>query len=176
MYDWLRPEILVPVHGEMRHMREQARLGKTCGIGANIVQSNGDIVRLAPGDPGKIAEIETGRLVLDGDIIAAADGEAVTMRRRLASEGLVVVVLARGSQPLVEAIGLPLDEDMGEFIQETQADILKAIGRLKGQIASDPVAVHEAARLAARRAARRWSGKNPQVRVIMPGLGLAESN
>ncbi len=170
LYDWLRPDILIPVHGEMRHMREQAKVGKEHGIPSNIVQSNGDIVRLAPGDPGKIAEVRNGRLVLDGDIIAPADGEAVAMRRRVAHEGLVFVVLARGESPAIEAIGLPLDEDMPEFIEETQRDILKAIGKLKGRDATDPVAVHEATRLAARRAARRWSGKNPQVRVIMPGL------
>lgn len=174
LYEWLRPETLVPVHGEMRHMREQGRLGKERGIGSNIVQSNGDIVRLAPGEPGKIAEVETGRLVLDGDIIARADGEAVTMRRRIAHEGVVIVVLARGTTPVIEALGLPLEEDWSEFVEETQNDILKAIGKLKGRDATDPAAVHEAARLAARRAARRWSGKNPQVRVIMPGLGQGE--
>lgn len=171
LYSWLRPETLVPVHGEMRHMAEQARLGKACGIANNVVQSNGDIIRLAPGEPGKLAEVRNGRLVLDGDIISPADGDAVTMRRRVSFEGLVVVVLARGEAPLIEAIGLPLDEDMPEFIDETREDILKAIGKLRGHDAKDPAAVHEAARLAARRAARRWSGKNPQVRVLMPGLG-----
>lgn len=171
LYSWLKPEVLVPVHGEMRHMQEQARLGKECGIAHNVVQSNGDIVRLAPGAPGKLAEVRNGRLVLDGDIIAPADGQAVAMRRRISFEGLMVVVLARGEAPLIEAIGLPLDEDMPDFVAETREDILKAIGRLKGRDASDPSAVHEAARLAARRAARRWSGKNPQVRVLMPGLG-----
>ncbi|UAB77231.1 ribonuclease J [Erythrobacter sp. SCSIO 43205] len=170
LYSWLRPEVLVPVHGEMRHMQEQARLGKERGIAHNVVQSNGDIVRLAPGEPGKIAEVRNGRLVLDGDIISPADGDAVNTRRRVSFEGIVIVVLARGEAPLIEAIGLPLDEDMPEFIEETREDILKAIGRLKGRDASDPSAVHEAARLAARRAARRWSGKNPQVRVLMPGL------
>ncbi|EAQ30273.1 metallo-beta-lactamase hydrolase subunit [Erythrobacter sp. NAP1] len=176
LYDWLKPEVLVPVHGEIRHMAEQARLGKACGILAGVVQKNGDVVRLAPGQPGKIAEVLSGRLVLDGDIIAPADGEAVTTRRRLSFEGLVVAVLARGQVPVVEPIGLPLDEDLPEFIEETQEDILKAIGKLKGRDANDPAAVHEAARLAARRAARRWSGKNPQVRVIMPGLGSPEVN
>jgi len=170
LYGWLRPEVLVPVHGEMRHMQEQARVGKECGIASNIVQSNGDIVRLAPGEPGKIGEVRSGRLVLDGDIISPADGDAVNTRRRVSFEGIVIVVLARGEAPLIEAIGLPLDEDMPEFIEETREDILKAIGKLKGRDASDPSAVHEAARLAARRAARRWSGKNPQVRVLMPGL------
>ncbi|KEO91516.1 RNA-metabolising metallo-beta-lactamase [Erythrobacter longus] len=170
LYSWLTPDILVPVHGEMRHMQEQARLGKSSGIPNNVVQSNGDIVRLAPGKPGRIAQVRNGRLVLDGDIISPADGDAVNTRRRVSFEGLVIVVLARGEAPLIEAIGLPLDEDLPDFVEETREDILKAIGRLKGRDASDPSAVHEAARLAARRAARRWSGKNPQVRVLMPGL------
>lgn len=168
LYSWLRPEILVPVHGEMRHMREQARVGKACGIPKQVVQSNGDLVRLAPGEPGVIAQVRSGRLVLDGDIIAPADGEAITMRRRIAGEGVVVVVLAKGAQPQIEAIGLPLDEDMPEFIAEAQSDILLALQQLKGPAARDPAAVHEAARLAARRAAQRWSGKRPQVRVLMP--------
>ena len=169
LYEWLQPEILVPVHGEMRHMMEQARVGKACGIPAQVVQKNGDIVRLAPGKPGKLAEVRAGRLVLDGDIITPANGEAMTMRRRMAQDGVLVVVLARGAQPMIEAIGLPLDEDLPEFLEEAASDVLTAIGRLKGKDARDPAVVKEAARLAARRAAQRWSGKKPQVRVVMPG-------
>jgi ribonuclease J len=170
LYEWLRPEVLVPVHGEMRHMAEQARVGKAAGIPSQVVQKNGDIVRLAPGKPGKLAEVRAGRLVLDGDIIAPANGEAITMRRRIAAEGVLVVVLTRGSRPLIEAIGLPLEEDLPDFLEEAANDVLNAIGRLKGKDARDPAAIHEAARLAARRAAQRWSGKRPQVRVVMPGL------
>lgn len=169
LYEWLKPEILVPVHGEIRHMAEQARVGKAAGIPAQVVQKNGDIVRLAPGKPGKVAEVRAGRLVLDGDIIAPADGDAITMRRRIAGEGALVVVLARGSKPVIEAIGLPLDEDLPEFLEEAANDVLIAIGRLKGKDARDEAAIREAARLAARRAAQRWSGKRPQVRVVMPG-------
>lgn len=169
LYDWLKPEILVPVHGEIRHMAEQARVGKAAGIPVQVVQKNGDIVRLAPGKPGKVAEVRAGRLVLDGDIIAPADGDAITMRRRIAGEGALVVVLARGAKPVIEAIGLPLDEDLPEFLEEAANDVLIAIGRLKGKDARDEAAIREAARLAARRAAQRWSGKRPQVRVVMPG-------
>jgi len=169
LYDWLKPQVLVPVHGEIRHMAEQARVGKACGIPQQVVQKNGDLVRLAPGKPGKVAEVRAGRLVLDGDIIAPADGEAITMRRRIAGEGVLVVVLARGARPVIEAVGLPLDEDLPEFLEEAAEDVLKAIGRLKGRDAKDEAAIREAARLAARRAAQRWSGKRPQVRVVMPG-------
>nr|WP_196490128.1 ribonuclease J [Erythrobacter donghaensis] len=169
LYDWLKPEILVPVHGEIRHMAEQARVGKASGIPSQVVQKNGDLVRLAPGKPGKVAEVRAGRLVLDGDIIAPADGDAITMRRRIAGEGVLVVVLARGARPMIEAVGLPLDEDLPAFLEEAAEDVLKAIGRLKGRDAKDVDAIREAARLAARRAAQRWSGKKPQVRVVMPG-------
>ncbi len=167
LYDWLKPEILVPVHGEIRHMHEQARLGHAKGISANIVQKNGDIVRLAPGYPGKIAEVRAGRLVLDGDIIAPADGEAITMRRRIAREGMLFVVLDQHRNPTIEAVGLPLEEDLEDFIAEAVSDVRDALKRLRGQTSRDPAAVYEAARLAARRAAQRWSGKKPQVRVLM---------
>lgn len=168
LYGWLHPEILVPVHGEMRHMHEQARLGLASGIPHAVVQSNGDLVRLAPGEPGKLAEVRAGRLVLDGDIIAPADGEGVVMRRRIAAEGALVVVLGPGREVAIESFGLPLEEDMPDFIEEAKADVTAALGKLRGKKAGAED-ISEAARLAARRAARRWSGKNPQVKVVMVG-------
>src|SRR5690606_13583659 len=87
IYSWLRPQILVPVHGEIRHLQEQCRLGARSGIPQQVFQKNGDIVRLAPGDPGKLVEVRAGRLVLDGEIIVPADGDAIVTRRRLARDG-----------------------------------------------------------------------------------------
>ncbi|MEY4238930.1 MAG: hypothetical protein RL339_1531 [Pseudomonadota bacterium] len=168
MYDWLRPEILVPVHGELRHMREQARVGRAKGIPKAVVQQNGDMIRLAPGKPGKISEVRAGRLVLDGDILTPADGEAIVMRRRLAANGLVIVVLDGKGRVHVEGIGLPLDEDYDDFTAEAREDVAVALTKLKGGARHDREAISEAARLAARRAAQRWSGKKPQVRVILP--------
>jgi ribonuclease J len=169
IYRWLRPEILVPVHGEIRHMHEQARLGTSTGIPHAVFQKNGDVVRLAPGKPGKLAEVRTGRLVLDGDIIVPADGDAIATRRRLARDGLVIVALDGNGGASVHGIGLPLDEDYAEFVAEAEADVAEALRKLKGPAARDPAAQEEAARLAARRAAQRWSGKKPQTKVIAAG-------
>lgn len=168
LYGWLRPEVLVPVHGEIRHMQEQARLGIASGIPDAVVQQNGDIVRLAPGAPGKIAEVRAGRLVLDGDIIAPADGDSIVMRRRIMHEGVVIVALDDQLNPMIDSLGLPLDEDYEDFVAEARQDIVTAIKRLKGKGGQSASEVHEAARLAARRAAQRWSGKRPQVRVLLP--------
>ena len=173
LYGWLRPDVLVPVHGEMRHMQEQARLGRANGIADAVVQQNGDIVRLAPGAPGKIAEVRAGRLVLDGDIITPADGDSIVMRRRIMQEGVVMVALDDRLNPIIDSLGLPLDEDYDDFVRETVEDIRAAIGKLKGADRKSSSSVHEAARLAARRAAQRWSGKRPQVRVILPTIGLS---
>lgn len=167
LYEWIRPQVLVPVHGEMRHMQEQARLGLSHGIPEAVVQKNGDIVRLAPGRPERIAQVEAGRLVLDGDLIVPADGDAVTWRRRLARDGLVIVVLDRKLAPTIDSMGLPLDEDYPEFVAEAKADIVAALGKLKGGARKDVAEQMEAARIAARRAAQRWTGKRPQVRVVI---------
>ncbi len=167
LYGWIRPDILVPVHGEIRHMREQTRLGRASGIGQTVFQKNGDLVRLAPGAPGKFGEVSAGRLVLDGDIIAPADGMAMVMRRRLAHNGMLMVVVDAKGGARVEGVGLPLDEDYDQFRAEAEGDVETALSKLKGAKRRDQAEVTEAARLAARRAAQRWSGKKPQVQVIL---------
>ena len=167
LYGWLRPEILVPVHGEIRHMREQVRLGRACGIPRAVFQKNGDLVRLAPGEPGKFGTVRAGRLILDGDIIAPADGEAMVMRRRLAHNGIVTVAVGDRGRIAVAGIGLPLDEDYDAFVVEACSDVADALAKLKGAAARDPERRTEAVRLAARRAAQRWSGKRPQVQVML---------
>ena len=141
LYGWLRPDVLVPVHGEIRHMQEQARVGRAAGIAHAVFQKNGDIVRLAPGSPGKIAEVHTGRLVLDGDIIVPADGDAITMRRRLSRDGLLIVVLDQAGGVQIEGIGLPLDEDYDDFVDEAVNDVQASLGKLKGKRGQDRDAV-----------------------------------
>src|SRR5918996_1183050 len=94
MYEWIRPRIIVPVHGEMRHMMEQARFARARGIPHGIVQKNGDLIRLAPDGPEKRGEERVGRFVLDGDVILPADGNTMNERRRLAFGGLISVAIA----------------------------------------------------------------------------------
>ncbi|MDB5724686.1 MAG: fold hydrolase [Novosphingobium sp.] len=173
LYSWLRPEILLPVHGEIRHIHEQARLGLSSGIPKAITQKNGDLVRLAPGKPGKFGEVRAGRLILDGDIIAPANGEAMIMRRRLAANGLVTVAIGESGKVRISSLGLPLDEDYADFVAEAQKDVATAISKLKGNARRETSAIIEAARLAARRAAQRWSGKKPQIQVMLLGESAA---
>jgi len=173
LYKWIRPEILVPVHGEVRHMDEQARLGISEGIPRAILQKNGDLIRLAPDGPHKIKQVRNGRLVLDGDIIAPADGEAMAARRRLSQTGLVTVALAVSSEGKqtsgveIATIGVPLEEDLEAFVAEAQVDTAKALTDLKGDKRRNREAIAEAVRVAVRRTAQRWIGKKPVVQVML---------
>jgi ribonuclease J len=168
MYAWLRPEILMPVHGEMRHLMEQARFGLSLGIPQAQVQTNGDIIRLAPGAPAKVGHAQVGRLVLDGDVILPGDGSTINERRKLALNGQISVAVAIGSrgligQPQVRLQGIPVEEDREPFIDEAlQAAATAARG--KGR---DTDRLREDIRLAVRRVATRWTGKKPIVDVLL---------
>jgi ribonuclease J len=169
MYEWIRPEMLVPVHGEVRHMAEQARFGAAKGIPKTIVQQNGDVVRLAPDGPAIVGQERTGRLVLDGDTIIAADGEAMNERRRIAQRGLIAVAVAfdakgkmRGA-PAFSMVGVPIEEDREQFIDEA----VEAAAGAARKGAKDAEKLREAIRLAVRRIATEWTGKKPVVNVSL---------
>src|SRR6187431_1807807 len=83
MIGWVRPQILVPVHGEPLHMAEHAALARRAGVGQVVQCRDGELLRLAPGGPRKIDEIPAGRLYKDGSLLVRADERTVADRRRL---------------------------------------------------------------------------------------------
>jgi ribonuclease J len=169
MYDWIRPQIIVPVHGEMRHMMEQARFARSRGVPHGIVQRNGDLIRLAPNGPEKLSEEQVGRLILDGDVILAADGSTMNERRRLAFAGLVCVAVALdGSDNIagdveIDIQGIPVEEDREAFLEDARAAAADAVRKGRG----DEAKLREAVRLAVRRRVTEWTGKKPVVTVII---------
>jgi ribonuclease J len=168
MYEWVRPEIVVPVHGEPRHLAEHARLAIDHGVAHAVVQKNGDVIRLAPGDPKKVDEVRVGRLVLDGDVILPADGTTVNERRKIGYGGLISVAVPIGDDgklagtPMIRPIGVPVEEDRDDFI----ADATDAATRAYSP-GADEERVREAVRLAVRRCATLWTGKKPVVEVLL---------
>ncbi|GLV29720.1 MBL fold hydrolase [Sphingobium sp. TomTYG75] len=169
MYRWVRPQILLPVHGERRHMAEQARLGLTSGVPSAIVQSNGDMLRLAPNGPEIIGHEATGRLVLDGDVILPADGSTMNERRKVALHGQISVAVAldrKGKlmgEPALRTQGVPVEEDKTAFLAEAADEAAQAVS--KGPLEEE--ALRERVRLAVRRTATRWTGKKPVVDVLL---------
>jgi len=169
MYDWIRPQILLPVHGELRHMTEQARFGLAHGIERALVQKNGDVVRLAPDGPTIVGHEPTGRLVLDGDVILPADGATMNERRKVSINGQISVAFARDGKgrlvgkPELRLQGVPLEEDREAFLAEAGEEAAEAA--VGGAV--DVEVLRERVRLAVRRTATRWTGKKPVVDVLI---------
>lgn len=169
LYAWLRPDILVPVHGEVRHMTEHARLGKQWGIPHQVVPINGTVIRLAPGDPAIIDRVETGRLVLDGDVIVPADGETMMQRRRLLNHGYLAVSFALGksgkmaSEVQVIVQGVPLEDEAEAF----RAECAELVARTVARGGKDRAQLTEQVRIAIRKLAREYTGKKPVAEVFI---------
>jgi ribonuclease J len=169
MYRWIRPEIIIPVHGEIRHMHEQSRFALSLGVPKAINQVNGDIWRLAPGKPEFLGHAPAGRLVLDGDIILPADGTTINERRRISAYGQISAAVAvRGGRlvgsPQIRIQGVPVEEDREDFIVEACDAAAEAVAKDgKGDIEK----LREAVRLAVRRCAFRYTGKKPVVDVLI---------
>ena len=66
MISWVRPQLLIPVHGEALHLSEHAKLARAAGVPKVLTCRNGDLVKLGPGDPGMIDQLPSGRLYKDG--------------------------------------------------------------------------------------------------------------
>ena len=168
MYHWIRPKIVVPVHGEARHMAEQARFALSEGVPSAIYQKNGDLIRLAPDGPEKIGEERVGRLVLDGDVILPSDGSTINERRKISINGLIAVALPvdrdgrLAGSVIVRPFGVPIEQDRDDFL----ADAADAAKRAY-EPTRDVEKVREAVRLAVRRCATLWTGKKPVVEVML---------
>jgi len=176
MHELTGPQMLIPMHGEHRHLREHARLGEDSGI-ASIVAVNGMMIDLT-GDMPQVADyIETGRTYLDGSVkIGALDG-VVRNRIRMALNGhvIVTVILDDEDEPLGEAwcdlMGLPeVGNSKAPLLDVLEEDLSQFLMRADRKTRRDDAKLEEALRRIARKTAQDEVGKKPEVTVIVSRL------
>jgi ribonuclease J len=166
MYQWLRPQIAIPVHGEMRHMTGHARLAKSLQVKQAIVPRNGQMFRLAPGRAELIDEVPAGHIHLDGRVLVAERAGLAKTRRGLGFAGIIAITLvldAKGrsiAPPAIVMEGVP--EPVEAAVRATVEDHIARAGKRAG-----PDELAETVRRAARRAANEAWGKKPVTRVTV---------
>jgi ribonuclease J len=169
MIGWVRPQTVIPVHGEALHLAEHGALARR--LGANVVICrNGDLVRLAPGEAAIVDEVPAGRLYKDGRLLIAADARTVADRKRLSHAGIVTVALALtdkgqfAANPEIELVGIPETtadgEPMAELAYEAAVETFESLPRPRRR---DPDSVAEAVRRGVRAAVAGPWGKKPWV-------------
>ena len=171
MYQWVRPRIAIPVHGEPRHLVEHATLALECQVPQALVAENGALVRLAEDRAEIVDHVSNGRLALDGTRLLPSDSAVLRERRRLSFNGSVTAVVA------VDAGGALIDDPRlvveGVLDAEREGDILEdALDAVEDVVAKLPKAARrddgklgEAVRVAVRRHFFKAVGKKPVTRV-----------
>jgi ribonuclease J len=174
MYEWTRPEILVPVHGEAAHLVAQTELGLQAGIKSVPRVRNGDILRLAPGPAEVIGQAPYGRVYKDGRLLGDMEEMGIGDRKKLSYVGHVAVNVVLDSRfdflgdPDVVPIGLPEYDFEGEAMEDTLYDaVLGAVESIPRSRRKDLGTVREAIRRAVRSTANEVWGKKPIVTVFL---------
>lgn len=174
MYQWARPRIAIPVHGETRHMAEHVRLARSMQVPEALLTPNGSIVRLAPGPATIIDEAPHGRLYLDGSQLSAFDESAMRARRSLSYAGIVVVTVIlddRGrllTDPVIVGDGVPAEALRAA--REGADEALQALFKGRKRVPDDNDIASEV-RKAVRRAVQEDWGKRPVTKVEVVRAG-----
>ncbi len=159
MYAWVKPRISIPVHGELRHLQEHARFARELQVPRAIVATNGQMLRLAPGDPEIIDETPSGRLHVDGRMLVVEEAGFARSRRALSFAGFVGITLVLDRRRRLAADPVFYMEGIPDVVGES---LRSAVARALRDKADD---LEEHVRIAARRAAADVWGKKPVVRV-----------
>jgi ribonuclease J len=173
-YGWVKPSLLVPMHGEMWHLETHIELAKAAGIPETALALNGQMLRLAPAPAQVVAEVPAGRLHVDGKLIVPAIEGPAKFRRKLSFVGVVFVSLVLDDRsnsivpPAVRVDGGPPDDGEGvpfaRVLADTVETVLDSIPRARRN--NDDV-VEETVKNGVRRTAEEIWGKKPICHVVI---------
>lgn len=177
MYEWVKPDILVPVHGEALHLAAQTALGRQVGIKRVAEIRNGDMLKLAPEPVEVIDEVPVGLIYKDGNLIGNEDELGISERRKLSYVGQVSASFLLDKHynladvPEVVSFGLPETDDEGNLIDEIITDTIETtIDSIPRAKRKDDDLLREAVRRAIRAEVNEIWGKKPVCAVFMNRL------
>lgn len=169
LYEWVKPRIAVPVHGESRHLTAHAELADSMGVDESWVMNNGQVLRLAPGAPEVVGTVHSGRLAVDGSRLITPDHTAFGARRRLMQNGAVFVALVVDKDGWLIAPPAIRGQGMVDAAEEEVVvkGLIEAVQKaLEAEdLENDDKKLREAGRLAVRRTLVALYDKRPVIEV-----------
>ena len=171
MYSWVRPKSIIPVHGEHRHMIEQAKFAKEMKVPHSLQIENGDIIKIYPGSTPKIIDkAPSGRMYLDGSVSIRDDSNSIKERRNLAINGYLEITLPVGSngktrKPVISFKGLPIDDLDESLVFDMEDEIAEICKTFSLQNKKQEYNLIEALKQSCRRIVREKTGKKPYTRI-----------
>lgn len=176
IHDLLKPQMVIPMHGEHMHLREHVQIARAKGMAAEIV-TNGTMVDLSGEAPRVVDQVEVGRLYLDGSVLIGSMDGIVRDRIRMAMNGhaLVSVIVDEENIPLpdawVELMGLPnVTRGNNPLAKHIEGELAEFLEGADERTMSDDQRLDEAIRRITRQVAMEEIGKKPEVTVIVSRL------
>ena len=176
IHDLLKPQILIPMHGEHMHLREHMKIGRGKGMASEIV-TNGMMMDLTGDTLRQVDDVPTGRIYLDGTVLIGAMDGVVRDRIRMALNGhaTVSVIIDENDDPLpdawVETMGLAAQGRAGvPLARHIESELADYLERVDAATAMDDKKLDEGLRRIVRQAAMDEIGKKPEVKVIISRL------
>ena len=167
MYQWVKPQCVIPVHGEHRHMIEHINFAKEMQVPHPVQVENGDIVKLSPGDKPEVYDkAPSGRLYLDGNVSVEEDSQSIKDRRNLSSNGyleITILITPKGNihnSPIITFRGLPVYEKE-EFLYGLEDEIEKTSRTFKLGNKQQEHNLIDALKIACRKFTKEKTGKKP---------------
>ncbi len=131
MYQWVKPQCVIPVHGEHRHMKEHISFAKEMQIPFNLKVENGNIIKISKDrKPEIIDQAPTGKIYLDGNVAVNLDSSSIKERKNISVNGLLEITLiisnnGKVKKPIVSFRGIPEEEASETFKFDLEDEITK---------------------------------------------------
>ncbi len=167
MYKWVKPQCVIPVHGEHRHMAEHVTFAKEMQVPKTLLIENGDIIKILPGSkPEIIDKAPSGKVYLDGNINVDSDSQSIKDRKNLSLNGyleITLIVSNNGNikRPIISYKGIPEKNDDDTFIFDMEDEILNICRTFSMDNKKQQQNLIETLRQNCRRIVREKTGKKP---------------
>ena len=167
MYKWVKPQCIIPVHGEHRHMAEHVAFAKEMQVPKTLLIENGDIIKLLPGDkPTKIDKAPSGKIYLDGNINVETDSQSIKDRKNLSINGYLEITLivannGKVKKPVISFRGLPENGKDDPIIFDIEDEILNICKTFSMNSRKQQENLIETIKQNCRRIVKEKTGKKP---------------
>ena len=172
MYQWVKPQSVIPVHGEHRHMIEHINFAKEMQVPYPVQVENGDIVQLYPGEkPEVVDKAPTGRMFVDGKLSVGEDSQSLKERINISFNGfLEITILINNTglvikNPIISSKGIPSNGEDTDFIFDLKENIKNISKTYSLKSSKQEQNFIEAVKTNCRKTIKKKTGKRPYTNV-----------
>ena len=170
MYNWTKPYISIPVHGEPMHLASHKKISEASQVPVTKILQNGKCLKIAPGECSVVDNIETGKLIVEGKYLYDSDSNFIKDRRKYSFEGLVMISILLNSDYSIDKniqlslIGLP-NEQLNSIKEEFKNEFVKNFTKLNNDQKSSDQNVIEIIRKSLKFVLKNILQKKPEIQI-----------